>query len=203
MAIFVHFTPSFQRQDKTFPWYYYLTAVLVYSLHQIFLYCMFVSQMAFFAKISDPKIGGTYMTLLNTLSNIGRKSKTNLSNDCRDVFFFLLLGSVWISTSVLFAADYLTWKRCSSNNDRCDTIYDQKRCETSGGVCRVSIDAYYIEVAISTIVGILWYLWKYRAVKQLQNLPISEWQVRRNRHKSELMEEDEEDEDFASLITTA
>ena len=27
--------------------------------------CMFVSQMAFFARISDPALGGTYMTLLN------------------------------------------------------------------------------------------------------------------------------------------
>lgn len=27
--------------------------------------------MAFFARISDPRIGGTYMTFLNTMSNIG------------------------------------------------------------------------------------------------------------------------------------
>jgi len=33
---------------------------------------MFVSQMAFHAKISDPAIGGTYMTLLNTLANLGQ-----------------------------------------------------------------------------------------------------------------------------------
>jgi PAT family acetyl-CoA transporter-like MFS transporter 1 len=32
---------------------------------------MFVAQMSFFAKISDPAIGGTYMTLLNTV--IGHK----------------------------------------------------------------------------------------------------------------------------------
>jgi PAT family acetyl-CoA transporter-like MFS transporter 1 len=32
---------------------------------------MYVSQMAFFARVSDPAIGGTYMTLLNTLANIG------------------------------------------------------------------------------------------------------------------------------------
>ena len=32
---------------------------------------MFVSIMAFFAKISDPVVGGTYMTLLNTLTNLG------------------------------------------------------------------------------------------------------------------------------------
>ena len=32
---------------------------------------MFVAGMAFNAKISDPAIGGTYMTLLNTLTNLG------------------------------------------------------------------------------------------------------------------------------------
>jgi PAT family acetyl-CoA transporter-like MFS transporter 1 len=38
---------------------------------QIFLYAMFVSIMAFFARVSDPAVGGTYMTLLNTLTNLG------------------------------------------------------------------------------------------------------------------------------------
>lgn len=32
---------------------------------------MFVSQMSFFAKVSDPNFGGTYMTLLNTVTNLG------------------------------------------------------------------------------------------------------------------------------------
>jgi PAT family acetyl-CoA transporter-like MFS transporter 1 len=32
---------------------------------------MFVAQMAFNAKVSDPAIGGTYMTLLNTVANLG------------------------------------------------------------------------------------------------------------------------------------
>ena len=39
---------------------------------------MFVSQMAFFAQVSDPAIGGTYMTLLNTITNFG-KSDSSLS----------------------------------------------------------------------------------------------------------------------------
>ena len=46
------------------------------SLHlcfplQVFVYMIFVAQMAFHAKISDPAIGGTYMTLLNTVANLG------------------------------------------------------------------------------------------------------------------------------------
>lgn len=32
---------------------------------------MFVAHMAFFAKVSDPAIGGTYMTFLNTVHNLG------------------------------------------------------------------------------------------------------------------------------------
>ena len=32
---------------------------------------MFSAQMEFFAKIADPAIGGSYMTLLNTVANMG------------------------------------------------------------------------------------------------------------------------------------
>ena len=72
LAIYVAITPSFQNYDRSFPWYYYALGVFLYGIQQVFMYNMFVSQMAFFAKVSDPKIGGTYMTLLNTLSNLGR-----------------------------------------------------------------------------------------------------------------------------------
>ena len=53
---------------------------------------MFVAVMAFFARISDPAVGGTYMTLLNTLANFG----TN-----------------WPNTVVLWLVDVLTWRQCS------------------------------------------------------------------------------------------
>ena len=43
-----------------------------YFISKVFVYCMFVAQMAFHAKISDPTIGGTYMTLLNTVANMGK-----------------------------------------------------------------------------------------------------------------------------------
>jgi PAT family acetyl-CoA transporter-like MFS transporter 1 len=40
---------------------------------------MFVSVMSFFAKISDPAVGGTYMTLLNTICNLGGNWPTTLA----------------------------------------------------------------------------------------------------------------------------
>lgn len=50
--------------------------------------------MAFYASISDPKIGGTNMTLLSTIGNI---------------------GSVWSKTAALWLIDVLTLKNCSYN----------------------------------------------------------------------------------------
>lgn len=47
--------------------------------------------MAFFAKVSDTRIGGTYMTLLNTLAN---------------------LGNQWNSAPGYFFLDKLTIKSC-------------------------------------------------------------------------------------------
>ena len=65
---------------------------------------MFVAIMAFFAKISDPSIGGTYMTLLNTITNLGAK---------------------WPGQIVLFLVDPLTLKTCNVDGARvCETTLD-------------------------------------------------------------------------------
>ena len=58
---------------------------------QVALYCMFVAIMAFHARISDPRVGGTYLTLLNTLTN---------------------LGGNWCQTLALWLVDGLTWTNC-------------------------------------------------------------------------------------------
>ena len=63
---------------------------------QIFVYSIFVSMMAFHAQISDPLVGGTYMTLMNTVTN---------------------LGGNWPVTACLSIVDDLTWKECKSKQD--------------------------------------------------------------------------------------
>lgn len=52
---------------------------------------MFVSLAAYFVKISDPKYGGTYLTLLNTLSNF---------------------AGMWPKLPVMSAVDWLSTKKC-------------------------------------------------------------------------------------------
>ena len=53
------------------PLWVYGFGVGVTVLSSIASSAMFVAQMAFFNRVSDPKIGGTYMTMLNTISNLG------------------------------------------------------------------------------------------------------------------------------------
>jgi len=68
------------------PVWVYAGVFLLTILQGVMSNAMFVAHMAFFAKISDPTIGGTYMTFLNTLHNI---------------------GNMWASTFCLKAADYI------------------------------------------------------------------------------------------------
>ncbi len=67
---------------------------------------MFVSIMAFHARVSDPAIGGTYMTLLNTLSN---------------------LAGTWPGTMALWLVDTVSFKDCEGVEDYrldCDNLLE-------------------------------------------------------------------------------
>lgn len=68
IAVFVYATPSIIRsRPSDIPPYYYVAIITIYMIYQLPLGAMRTSQMAFMAKISDPLVGGTYMTLLNTI----------------------------------------------------------------------------------------------------------------------------------------
>eukprot|EP00927_Polykrikos_kofoidii_P076598 TRINITY_DN73661_c0_g1_i1.p1 TRINITY_DN73661_c0_g1~~TRINITY_DN73661_c0_g1_i1.p1 ORF type:complete len:522 (+),score=80.59 TRINITY_DN73661_c0_g1_i1:137-1567(+) len=64
-------TYGFPAVIEPTPWGYYFLVLGFSVLGTVASQCMFVSQMAFFARVSDPVMGGTYMTFLNTLANLG------------------------------------------------------------------------------------------------------------------------------------
>jgi PAT family acetyl-CoA transporter-like MFS transporter 1 len=66
IATFVCATPSMITTNNI-PIYYYIAIVTIYMIYQIPLRAMFVAEYSFMSKISDPLVGGTYMTLLNTI----------------------------------------------------------------------------------------------------------------------------------------
>lgn len=149
---------------------------------------MFVASMAFFAKVSDPAVGGTYMTLLNTLCN---------------------LGGNWPATAALWFVDPLTFRQCSTDytND-CSTITErevgcsaltffqfyymlyngkitnvkiylhfQLCANTNNGVCIMQLDGYYIESILCLIIGFSWLRWGRRKINILQAKPMSAWKI--------------------------
>ncbi|KAK2847030.1 hypothetical protein Q5P01_010029 [Channa striata] len=123
-ALLVWWTPSV-KQEGGFPFYYYAIVLLSYALHQVALYSMYVASMAFNAKVSDPIIGGTYMTLLNTVTN---------------------LGGNWPSTVALWMVDPLTSKECQGAvGQSCGSPEEAGLCVKEGGVCVTTLDGYYVE----------------------------------------------------------
>ncbi|KAJ8378120.1 hypothetical protein AAFF_G00248340 [Aldrovandia affinis] len=116
-ALLVWWTPSV-KQEGGFPLYYYAVVLLTYAAHQVSLYSMYVATMAFHAKVSDPLIGGTYMTLLNTVTN---------------------LGGNWPSTLALWLVDPLTTKTCQGPSGQgCASPAEAELCAQDGGVCHLS-----------------------------------------------------------------
>ncbi|XP_050522845.1 acetyl-coenzyme A transporter 1-like isoform X1 [Daktulosphaira vitifoliae] len=80
---------------------YYAFLIVTIFIKELLAYYIFVATMGFFAKISDPRFGGTYMTMLNTVSNI---------------------GASWTATASLCMVDWLTFKSCSSDSkNNCST----------------------------------------------------------------------------------
>eukprot|EP00090_Calanus_glacialis_P045154 TRINITY_DN8217_c0_g1_i1.p1 TRINITY_DN8217_c0_g1~~TRINITY_DN8217_c0_g1_i1.p1 ORF type:complete len:519 (-),score=188.91 TRINITY_DN8217_c0_g1_i1:326-1882(-) len=169
MAGLVYITPTFKEEDGSFPFHYYCLVVGIYAVYQVTLYSMFVSIMAFFAKVSDPAVGGTYMTLLNTVTN---------------------LGGNWPSTLALWMVDPLTTKQCMNSNSTLTTINtctettEVELCTSTGGSCDVQVDGYYIECGICFVVGMAWLLiWGYRTINKLTDAPDSDWMVVKSKQK--------------------
>ncbi|XP_078064303.1 acetyl-coenzyme A transporter 1 [Mustelus asterias] len=158
-ALVVFWTPMV-KQGTEFPVYYYGVLLLSYALHQVTVYSIYVAVMAFNAKISDPSIGGTYMTLLNTISN---------------------LAGNWPATLALWLVDPLTVKKCIGAPERsCRSAIDSELCAKSGGSCSTTTDGYFVESVLCIIIGLAWWLRCGNRFRNLQDEHPSTWQCKRN-----------------------
>lgn len=72
MAVFVYFLYAFKDAEDNFYWFFYLIYFALNALSGIVSTTLFISVVSFQAKVSDQNVGGTYMTLLATLSNLGK-----------------------------------------------------------------------------------------------------------------------------------
>jgi len=147
----------------TTPYYFYSALITAVIVHEIGSNMMFVSQMAFYAKVSDPAIGGTYMTLLNTISN---------------------LGSKWPNSASLYIMDYLTHKECTDELGHI-ILKAQKgvcqasstACQDASGSCVVVTEGYYVQVVLCTAIGLVWLVLFKSTIQDLQRLPQRSWRL--------------------------
>ncbi|KXT17482.1 hypothetical protein AC579_5697 [Pseudocercospora musae] len=150
----------------------YLLLIIVSHIFSTFMStCMFVAISAFHAKISDPAIGGTYMTLLATVSN---------------------LGGTFPRFFVLKAVDSFTKATCIPPTNApaelkgslitqafsCVAEAEKHRCIDGGGACRIDRDGYYYVNVLCVIFGVVTF-WGYikPAALKLQALPLRAWRL--------------------------
>ncbi|VVC28210.1 Major facilitator superfamily domain,Acetyl-coenzyme A transporter 1 [Cinara cedri] len=160
-VLLIYITPFLIKRDDgtiNIPMYYYLILGLITAINEALLYIMSVAAAAFFFRISDSRFGGTYMTLLNTASN---------------------LGMVWSASFGLKVMDFLTFSKCSSDpqNNNCSTVDLKSMCGKNGGDCVTVVDGYYVEIVLSAVIGFAWYfVFKNKLIK-FQTESSSRWLV--------------------------
>ncbi|RPD58451.1 MFS general substrate transporter [Lentinus tigrinus ALCF2SS1-6] len=121
---------------------------------------------AFHTRISDPVVGGTYMTLLNTFTN---------------------LGGTWPRYFVLKGVDYFSVATCeirdsdlsvSVKAQECVSEHGKAACAKLGGECVTEQDGYYIVSALCIGFGFLTIvLFLIPTARKLQAVPISKWRI--------------------------
>ncbi|EJT48002.1 hypothetical protein A1Q1_03040 [Trichosporon asahii var. asahii CBS 2479] len=118
----------------------------------------FVGITAFHTQIADPLIGGTYMTLLNTVSN---------------------LGGTWPKPIILRLVDLLTVSACSITGAECTTEAGKEACSVSKGTCNIKRDGYFVMTFACMSVSALLLLYHILpTIKKLMALPMSAWRVK-------------------------
>ncbi|CAF4958509.1 unnamed protein product, partial [Rotaria sp. Silwood1] len=73
LAIYIYFIPDIVQRS-----YFYPVLIILFCVNQAAVYMMVVSRVGFSARISEPQIAGTYMTLLATISNLGQSFMSTL-----------------------------------------------------------------------------------------------------------------------------
>ena len=68
IGVFVFFTSQLIK----LPYVFYPVLMTLFVINETIIYLQLVARVGFYAQVSEPRIGGTYMTLVSTLGNIGQ-----------------------------------------------------------------------------------------------------------------------------------
>jgi len=134
----------------------------------------FTSIGSFFNSVSDPAIGGAYLTLLNTIANMGYiLPKTPL---------FYLMDA--LTTTSCTAADGVSLLDLQCPKKVKD-MGGVNPCTSAGGSCALLADGFYtISISCLVVGALLWVLYM-RVLPVLMSLPLSKWRVAPAKEKAD------------------
>ncbi|TFK36781.1 acetyl-coenzyme A transporter 1-domain-containing protein [Crucibulum laeve] len=127
----------------------------------------FVGISAFHTRVSDPLIGGTYMTLLNTFTN---------------------MGGTWPKWFILKGVDLFSVATCKVSDAgvdiavkaaECVSDHGKALCKDINGTCVTETDGYYVVSALCMVFGVIFLVaYIIPTARKLQALPTSAWRVK-------------------------
>lgn len=141
---------------------YFILVILGHVFGSFMSTVQFVSASAFHTQIADPLIGGTYMTLLNTLSN---------------------LGGTWPKYFVLRGVDRFTKHVCqmqSTDTPMFGAEYAEEKikCANLGGKRIIIRDGYFVMNTLGVLLSLCIFLAFVRPqILRLQSLPLKVWKI--------------------------
>jgi hypothetical protein len=155
------------------PTWYLLTVIVEHVFSTFMNTVMFVAVSAFHAKISDPVIGGTYMTLLATVSNLGGTFPRYFVLKFVDIFTVANCEPPSKPPADLKNPTDAITKAFS-----CALEPDKDRCLKGGGTCNVEWDGFYIVNVLCVLIGVVTFVGYIKpAVFRLQALPLRAWRL--------------------------
>ncbi|EAU38502.1 hypothetical protein ATEG_01745 [Aspergillus terreus NIH2624] len=155
------------------PFWYLLMVIGEHLISTFMNTVMFVAVSAFHARIADPAIGGTYMTMLATVSNLGGTFPRYFILKLVDMF----TEATCMPPSVAPPADQLKGDLVTTSFS-CALEPDKARCVNGGGTCHTIHDGYYTTNVLCVLVGVVTFIFFIKpAVLKLQGLPLRAWRL--------------------------
>lgn len=77
--------------------------------------------------------------------------------------------------------DPLTSKECEGAvGQSCGSPEEAGLCVKEGGACVTTLDGYYVESVVCVVIGLAWWLWLGKRMRQLQEQSPAAWRCRAN-----------------------
>ncbi|PYH47828.1 SD08430p [Aspergillus saccharolyticus JOP 1030-1] len=172
-AVLAQLTVMIFPAGEAVPFWYLLTVIGEHIFSTFMNTVMFVAVSAFHARIADPSIGGTYMTMLATVSNLGGTFPRYFILKLVDMF----TEATCVPPTVVPSAEALKGELVTQPFS-CALEPDRNRCVHGGGTCNVIHDGYYTTNILCVLIGVVTFVFFIKpAVLKLQGLPLRAWRL--------------------------